>query len=447
MATAADDGLAAPTGRATRPRGACDWADKCFEIIRSDAAASDSTSPSDRTSAAQLSTQLPGMRGPDDDEDVTDIVHWQRLEQHVRGELQLEGDGKLEVALQHNSLSVVIKATNPTSLSLLHRQLDAHADTMLEPITLRARLIQVSNVQPMAMEPATPTAAAIASPATTTHIGQRTVSSTPLLALPAAAQLTAEQLFKRLKTLCYGVDRAQHSVGSWSAACTQLMQLNPKHLLIFDELRHEGVGRALGSGDFVVNPISACCPKCGVVLRLTAANQLSKLVQHIQDSHGKECTLAKRLQLADSQRLVTAADLDSKGLLEDEPPLCTPPTDRADYFSRATTSHWLLPWLELLLARLTMQHVAIQMLLGLLYVTVGWSSIPWARHVPTLLSFAHQLYYIAKPKGLNLLRGRGFFGQGSISSTILCECSACNPGTAPWPSHEHVRLDRASGRR
>jgi hypothetical protein len=52
-----------------------------------------------------MSTQLSGMRGPDDDDDVADLVQWQRLEEHVRCELQLEGDGKLEVALQHEALS------------------------------------------------------------------------------------------------------------------------------------------------------------------------------------------------------------------------------------------------------------------------------------------------------------------------------------------------------
>jgi hypothetical protein len=220
------------------------------------------------------------MRGPDDDDDVVDLLHWQRLEEHVRCELQLEGDGKLEVALQHNSLSVVIKATNPTSLSILHRQLDAHADTMQEPITLRARLVQISNVQPMAVEPATPTPATITTP-TTTVTAARTLVPSPMVALPSAAQLTDEQLIQRLKRLCYpdAEDRTQAASGFWSGECTELMRLNPKHLLVFDELRNEGVGRALGGAAYIINPIAACCACCGSVLRLSAANNLAKLQQ------------------------------------------------------------------------------------------------------------------------------------------------------------------------
>jgi hypothetical protein len=92
---------------------------------------------------------------------------------------------------------------------------------------------------------------------------------------------------------------------------------------------------------------------------------------------------------------VSAAQLDAQaGVLELIQPR-PPPTDRADYFHRPTNSHWLLPWLELLLSRLTMQHVMVQMLLGVLYAVVGWTTFSWARHVPALLAFAHQIYYQA----------------------------------------------------
>ena len=119
------------------------------------------------------------------------------------------------------------------------------------------------------------------------------------------------------------------------------MRLNPKHLLMFDELRNEGVGRAIGGGDYIVNPIAACCACCGHVQRLDKANDLSDLQLHVERVHGQGCTLAKRLRLALSERLVTAAQLDAEGVLEITAPT---PTDRADFFARPTISHWLLPW-------------------------------------------------------------------------------------------------------
>ena len=134
-----------------------------------------------------------------------------------------------------------------------------------------------------------------------------------LVALPDAAQLTAEQLRDQLKALCYAnaAARERSVIGCWSAECTELMRLNPKHLLLFDELRNEGVGRALGGARYIINPIAACCPGCGQVFQLSVANGLGFLLQHVETCNGHSSVLAKRLRLALEERLVTAAQLDA----------------------------------------------------------------------------------------------------------------------------------------
>eukprot|EP00966_Prymnesium_polylepis_P264213 6103626-Prymnesium_polylepis.1 len=76
--------------------------------------------------------------------------------------------------------------------------------------------------------------------------------------------------------------------------------------------------------------------------------------------------------------------------------------------------HFLPLWLnELLLARvLTLQHVAVQVLLALIFYLVGTTEIGWVVWFPQLLHFASEVYYSCKPKGYRLFCGLGFDGQG-----------------------------------
>ena len=74
MAAAAADGGHDPMARrAKRVRDNCCWADKIFEIHRV------SNTAAGIDGEAQLSTMVPGVRAPDESDDVKDVLHWHEL--------------------------------------------------------------------------------------------------------------------------------------------------------------------------------------------------------------------------------------------------------------------------------------------------------------------------------------------------------------------------------
>ena len=379
-------------------RRACFWANFCIEIV------DDTDELRYPNGAPRLSTFVPAVKAEDEGDEVTDVMDWSDLEGHVRNELQLSHQQQLILIFEHEVLKRPLRLTGSSSMSILYRLLDTHAAKMDECIVLHAQLTaSLPDVQPMATDEA---------------------PIPPLVSMsPDAMQLTAEALGVNLQQLIYprAKPRERASEGVWTAACHELMLRNPKHLLLFDELRHEGVGRALGSGSFLVNPIRAACPCCGDVCALGKANELHNLLTHLVKCKAPSAaTIYRRLKLANNHLLISAAELDEcGGRLESTTLSRLPPTDRADFYSRDLPSQWYRPWLEQLLAWLTTQHVVVQMLLALLYCSVGWSTLRWARHVPVLLMFAHQIYYTARPAGLNLMRGRTFHGKGRTGQILL----------------------------
>jgi hypothetical protein len=117
------------------------------------------------------------------------------------------------------------------------------------------------------------------------------------------------------------------------------------------------------------------------------------------------------------QRLIAVSRLDREA--GELPPLPTATTLLQEVgswpeFLHRPAMHFLPLWLnELLLARvLTLQHVAVHVLLALIFYLVGTTEIAWVVWFPQLLHFSTEVFYSCKSKGYLLFRGLGFDGQG-----------------------------------
>ena len=155
---------------------------------------------------------------------------------------------------------------------------------------------------------------------------------------------------KALRELVYGKGRGKGREGQWDAAADEFMADHPDYLEGFvetqvsvyvsrlpphDALRNAAplrsqdvVYRALGSQQYLKNPLSYCCPfendKCrghrAHFKKLNRINGLSNFVKHLEtqhDSNPSALVAVQRLKLADVSRRLTSADLDAKvGKLE-----------------------------------------------------------------------------------------------------------------------------------
>ena len=123
---------------ARRARAASNWADKIFTI-------EDHSDPSRYTHGNQqldpLSTMIPGVADEDAGAGVYDLTSWDRLEAHVRHELQLASERRLVLIFKQIELGLTpIHVTGSTSLQVLHRQLDAHGDELDMVVLAHAQL-------------------------------------------------------------------------------------------------------------------------------------------------------------------------------------------------------------------------------------------------------------------------------------------------------------------
>eukprot|EP00966_Prymnesium_polylepis_P329978 7385656-Prymnesium_polylepis.1 len=80
-------------------------------------------------------------------------------------------------------------------------------------------------------------------------------------------QATARALAEGVRGFVYpGESRGFRSdvAGQWTIAATEIMLDNPQHLLEFDIMRSEACARALGAPEYLINPVRASCPACGL---------------------------------------------------------------------------------------------------------------------------------------------------------------------------------------
>ena len=323
-------------------------------------------------------------------EAAVDLSDWKVLAAHICVEFNLEPDTPIRLVVVGINLAV----SNHTTLLMLRRRLEQSPS--IEEIHLEAR----SQVQP-----APPLLAMVADERAPRFGGQ---------------QATARALAEGVRGFVYpGESRGFRSdvAGQWTIAATEIMLDNPQHLLEFDIMRSEACARALGAPEYLINPVRASCPACGLVCWLGQANDLSNLATHIERQHGDtHGALGRRLRRAMGNRMATDASLAEEGELA-VLALLPPAAQRSDYFYRPTTTHWCALWFGYAMDGnvLHVQHVTVQLVISMLYFLCGVVSLLWASRLPELLSFAHELYYIAKPKGLHQLRGRFFAGHGRTS--------------------------------
>jgi hypothetical protein len=252
------------------------------------------------------------------------------------------------------------------------------------------------------------------------------------------------ELVRALKAAVYSPTGAV-----WTSAADALMASAPGHVYLFLRVR-EQVAAASGDGRLVLNPVAAFCPfrsrTCTddtCVHQLGGLNDVGILQRHLRVSHAHNpmaCTLVRRLEHVLHVDQTTAPEVldallpwpDGMGGDQLRMDLLG---DRADVWlpvapARIHPTAMLLN--ELLLPRvgrpyLTPQHLLVQSVDALCHVAYGVHTADWNVQLPTLASFAMQLYHVGHERAYRLVAGSTGYGLGRGHEVLYPVASAYMP--------------------
>ena len=108
----------------------------------------------------------------------------------------------------------------------------------------------------------------------------------------------------------------------WTGKCSEIMESDARFLLEFDKVQN-GLQKAWGSKDYLINPFQVICPLCGEIRVISKMNQPQEIINHIKEAHESKMPSAssvamKRLQAWKQNNFVTEQQLDNVAELSPE---------------------------------------------------------------------------------------------------------------------------------
>ena len=105
---------------------------------------------------------------------------------------------------------------------------------------------------------------------------------------------------------------ASRTDSKWTAKSSELMQSDSRFLMEYDKLLN-GVKKAWGCKQYIVNPFQFLCPVCGELKVMSKMDQPKEAQQHIKDMH-QDSTVGKaaleRLKAWKTNNFITDEQLD-----------------------------------------------------------------------------------------------------------------------------------------